>query len=189
MKKIHFYVFPKVAICFFLFLFSVTGCGKDADMTVEIRTSADGTTEEIKITETSVYVHVAGHVVNPNVYVVPADYRIYQVIEMAGGFLEDADVSMLNLADKVSDGMKIMVYAVGEVPSSSYVQSEAGGLININTATKEQLMTLSGIGESKAMTIIEYRKQNGGFNTIEDIMKIPGIKEETFSKIKEYITV
>lgn len=137
-----------------------------------------------------VYVYVAGRVKNPNVYRVPEDYRIYQVIELAGGFLEDAETRNINLADKIFDGMQITVYAVGEETVQTYGESVSdSSMVNINTASKEELMTLPGIGEAKAESIISYRNKNGYFSSIEDIMKISGIKEGAFEKIKGYITV
>lgn len=138
-----------------------------------------------------VYVYVTGKVKNPNVYRVPEDYRIYQVIELAGGFLEDAETRNINLADRIFDGMQITVYAVGEEAVQVYGQDDGSlsSMININTASKEELMTLPGIGEAKAESIISFRNENGHFDSIEDIMKISGIKEGAFEKIKSYITV
>jgi competence protein ComEA len=112
------------------------------------------------------------------------------VLKLAGGFSEDAGTDYLNLAETVSDGEKVYVPTVDELNVELAAEEEAdSGKININTATKEQLITLPGIGESKADSIIAYRTEHGGFSTIEEIMEIPGIKEAVFSKIKELITV
>ena len=111
-------------------------------------------------------------------------------IEAAGGMTEEAADTYLNLAETLSDGQKI------EVPSleEAEVLTEAGktgaaGLVNLNRATEEELMTLSGIGASKAKEIIRYRETKGGFGKPEDLMKIPGIKEGVFHKIRDQITV
>ena len=112
----------------------------------------------------------------------------------AGGFTEDAALNVLNLAQKVSDGMKLVILSEEEAEalseeSLSGTEVESDGRININTASKEQLMTLTGIGESRADDIIRFREESGGFKKIEDIMKVPGIKNAGFQKIKDRITV
>jgi competence protein ComEA len=175
----------------------VCGCHSGAQVSVETAaamraedTQADSA-DTFDVEETDeIYVYVMGKVKNPDVYKVPEDYRIYQVIELAGGFLEEAETGNINLADKLYDGMQIRVYAIGEETVQEYESVYAGNtLVNINTASKEELMSLPGIGEAKAESIITYRKENGRFDSIEDIMKISGIKEGAFNKIKDYITV
>lgn len=143
----------------------------------------------------SYFVHICGEVQAPGVYEMEEGSRIFQVVEAAGGFTEQAATDYLNMAQVVQDGMKI------QVPSSEALEqnqiygpeeSEQSGQpqkINLNTATKEQLMTLPGIGAARAEEILRYRQEQGGFETIEDIMKISGIKDAAFQKIKEYITV
>lgn len=148
--------------------------------------------------EKNILIHVCGAVVSPGVYMCPADSRLYEVIDMAGGFCEDANDTYLNLVDKVADGQKVYVPYNSQTGDSEngmqeVIQDATGainnnsGLVNINTATKEQLMTLPGIGESKAADIINYRKNNGGFSKPEDIKNISGIKEAAYSKIKDMI--
>ena len=136
------------------------------------------------------YVYVCGEVANPGVYELPAESRIGEAVEAAGGLTGKASTTWLNLAERMTDGQKI------EVPSEERarilleesVQRESS-LINLNTATAEQLMTLRGIGESKAEDILNYREQHGGFGSIEELMQISGIKERVFEKIKDQITV
>ncbi len=141
------------------------------------------------------YVHVCGEVVCPGVYELPAGSRIYEALELAGGFTEEAAVSYLNLAQEIADGMQIMVPSEAEaVCMPAEVSGAAGiqtgnGKVNINTADKAQLMTLKGIGEARAADIISYRDLNGPFKSVEDIMKVPGIKNAAFEKIKDDITV
>ncbi|MBS5511172.1 MAG: helix-hairpin-helix domain-containing protein [Clostridium sp.] len=150
--------------------------------------------------KSSVYVYICGEVIKPGVYELSGDSRIYEAVDAAGGFTENAARECVNLASKVSDGMQITIYNREEAASlladSAPVGENAGksgtsgsGLVNLNTATKEELMTLKGIGESKAEDIIRYREKSGGFKKIEDIMKISGIKENGFQKIKDSITV
>lgn len=185
-------IFPVIMI-----LIYISGCGSKTQVVIEDKDILESGEKQISgadISETNrvdeVYVYVTGKVKNPNVYRVPEDYRIYQVIELAGGFLEDAETRNINLADKIFDGMQITVYTVGEETVPVYGENNDGSpMININTASREQLMTLPGIGEAKADSIISYRNENGHFNSIEDIMKISGIKEGAFEKIKSYITV
>lgn len=150
--------------------------------------------------KSGVYVYICGEVIKPGVYELSGDSRIYEAVDAAGGFTENAARECVNLASKVSDGMQITIYNREEAASlqadSASVGGNAGksgtsgsGLVNLNTATKEELMTLKGIGESKAEDIIRYREKSGGFKKIEDIMKISGIKEAGFQKIKDNITV
>ena len=150
--------------------------------------------------KSGIYVYICGEVINPGVYELSGDSRIYEAVDAAGGFTENAARECVNLASKVSDGMQITIYNREEAASlqadSASVGGNAGksgtsgsGLVNLNTATKEELMTLKGIGESKADDIIRYREKSGGFKKIEDIMKISGIKENGFQKIKDSITV
>ena len=139
-----------------------------------------------------VMVHICGWVAAPGVYGVPEGSRIYEVIELAGGFLPEAAESYLNLAQVVSDGQKLVVPSVDEIRADPYGLSVGEGessLININTADKTRLMTLPGIGETRAEAIIAWREQNGSFQTPEEIMQVSGIKEAAYEKIKRLITV
>lgn len=139
-----------------------------------------------------VMVHICGCVINPGVYEVPDGSRVYEVIGLAGGFAPGAAESFLNLAETVSDGQKLVVPSLDEVESDPYGQAFADGvdgLININTADKGRLMTLPGIGETRAEAIIAWRETNGAFRTTEEIMQVSGIKEAAYEKIKQLITV
>ncbi len=141
------------------------------------------------------YVYVCGEVTNPGVYILAEGQRLYEAVEMAGGFTENAAPDALNLVLLVSDGMKIDVpdkERAAAMPSGDYVSGTgiAGSVkVNINTATREQLMTLNGIGAARADAIIAYRQEHGPFSAIEDIMQVSGIKDAAFSKIKNDIVV
>ena len=137
-----------------------------------------------------VVVHVCGQVAAPGVYELAEGSRIYEAIEAAGGVNSQAAPEGLNQAACVEDGQQIYVPSVQELQDNSFTAAgdsgAAGdGRVNINTAQAEELMTLSGIGEAKAAAIIQYREENGGFQSME----ISGIKEGVFEKIKDQIKV
>lgn len=155
-------------------------------------------------------VYVCGAVNTPGVYELPAGSRLYQAIDAAGGMQEDADRNYLNLAMELADGQKLQVPTQEEVqtgvfdadtsadmPGNASESSSSGssgvssgsGLVNINTADETLLMTLPGIGEAKAKSIIAYRQENGAFAKVEDIMNITGIKQAVYEKIKDAICV
>ena len=168
----------------------VGGMGADAD---------DGATY---------FVHICGAVVKPGVYEVAAGSRVFELLELAGGFSDEAATDAVNLAMAVSDGSQIQIPTIeqaaeqGEQPWVTYAGGGSGdttsvngasstltGLVNINTASSAELMTLPGIGQAKADSIIAYRSEKGKFTRIEDIMQITGIKEGVFEKIKDRICV
>ena len=159
-----------------------------------------------------VYVHVCGCVNAPGVYALPEGSRIYEALEAAGGITEEGAGDFLNLALEAEDGMKVEVPDVEQArlwreqgigPAGTAVTAggtaegaypmgaaqTAGSRVNLNTASREELMTLDGIGETRADAIIRYREMYGGFQAIEDVMNVSGIKEGAFEKIKDSITV
>lgn len=139
-----------------------------------------------------IFVDVKGAVKHPGVFETTKDKRVKDLIEEAGGLLDDADTSTLNLSQKVKDQMVIYVLKHGEKPkqiSDSGSSSSNTDVININTANKEQLMKISGVGKTKAEAIISYREKNGDFKKKEDITKVHGIGKATFEKIKDKIEV
>lgn len=140
-----------------------------------------------------VVVHVAGAVSSPGVYTLPADSRVDDAVRAAGA-TTDADLSQLNLAQKLADGQKITVPVAGATPAdgssaATTADSDNGGLININTATQEELETLPSIGEVRAQAIIAYREEHGGFRTTDELMEVSGIGEKIFADIAPHITV
>ena len=146
----------------------------------------------------TIKVYIVGQVKNPGVLEVPRDCRLNDVVEMAGGFLPDADLLRVNLALKVQDEGMYIIPKIGEElpePGSSFQNSSMAGSqgqtqkININTADQSLLETLPRIGPTIARNIIEYREQNGPFKRIEDIMNVPRIGEKTFQGLKDLITV
>ena len=172
---------------------------------------SDASSEETK----TLVVHICGAVSAPGVYELPAGSRIIDAVEAGGGFLPEADEACCNLAEEIVDGCQIYIMTKSESCADGQAEKKAGiqtspdsdmqttdrnvrsnsatalenGLVNLNTADVAALMTLPGIGESRAKAIISYREQHGAFAKIEDIMKISGIKQAAFSKIKDKITV
>ena len=175
---------------------------------------ADNTekTENIETNDSqSFVVYVSGYVNNPGVYELSAGSRVIDAIDAAGGYSKEAYDNYLNLASLIADGQMIYVPSEEEVESGSIERgvasgadgsgvggvtggngggnggnsSGSGALVNINQASKEELMTLPGIGESKADKIIAYREENGRFSTPEGIMEISGIKDGLYNKIKD----
>ena len=143
--------------------------------------------------EETVFVDVRGAVVFPGVYELPAGSRVYQAVEAAGGLKPHAAADSVNQARELVDGEQVFVRTKQEMQGAQ--AENAGGTsdgdqgIDLNTADKKTLCTLPGIGEEKAEAVIAYRTENGPFSSAEEIMKVPGIKEGTYRKIKEYISV
>lgn len=144
-----------------------------------------------------VFVYVCGAVNVPGVYGLPQESRVYQAIDMAGGLSPDAAGEALNQASLVKDGERVYVPSqsdlekgtvVGELPENADAQDPENDKININTCTKEELMTLPGIGSAKADSIMSHRETSGPFRTTEELMQIEGIKEGVYNKIKDRIT-
>lgn len=159
----------------------------ESDVLSEVQSTpvTESSTEPIKI-----YVHICGEVNNPGVYELAEGSRIFEAVEAAGGFTEEAAQASLNLAQVISDEEQIVILTQDEAAEKARQEREqAAGIVNLNTASKEQLMTLPGIGESRAEDILRYRQESGGFQAIEEIMNVPGIKESAYLKIKDSITV
>lgn len=197
-----------MGLCLFLCLAS--GCGEasrsyfeevsEAAGSAALQTEATespGLTERATETDLDCYVYICGAVVHPGVYQVPAGSRIYEVVLAAGGLSENACGDSVNQAEKVTDGQMVKVLTEEEAKEQKTApeeadetrQQESGHKVNLNTAGAGELMTLPGIGETKAGQILSYREEQGGFSSIEEIMNITGIKEGVYSKIKDYITV
>ena len=156
---------------------------ESAFLTVESRTGEEDEAQ-------AVFVHICGEVAYPGVYEVPKESRLCDVLLLAGGFTEAAAMDSVNLAGQVSDGMQVVIPSIQEVRQAAAEKArERDGLLNLNTATKTELCTLSGIGESRAAAIIAYREAHGGFSAVEEIMQVEGIKSGTYEKLKDRIYV
>lgn len=152
----------------------------------------------------NIVVEIKGEVKNPNVYTLNEGSRVNELIEKAGGLTQDANTDNINRASLVSDGQCIIIGNINDAQEEKSIMQEIQGvgivgestsikdnnrLININTATLEEFQTLTGIGESKASAIIEYRETSGGFKAVEDIKNVSGIGEKTFEKIRDKLSV
>ena len=148
------------------------------------------------------YVDIKGEVLSPGVYEFSCESRIQEVIKKAGGFTEEADETKINLAQKITDQMQIIVPNLhskqeggvteetsGKATSSNTTPSNSKqGVININTATLEELQTIKGIGKKKAEAILQYRKEHGAFRSKEDLLQVKGIGKKALEAIESQVT-
>ena len=154
------------------------------------------------------YVYVCGEVAEPGVYVLEPGDRIYEAVEMAGGMTADAGTCAVNLAESVYDGLMVYIpdseeaagmtgsmtsadssVRNGEGTSGGTAASPEDGRLNLNTASLAELMTLSGIGQTKAQAVVNYRDAHGGISSVEEIMNVDGIKEGLYNRIRDQIKV
>ena len=205
LKKTKWFLFPFfLFICFLIFI----SLKEDDEIVVD-------SFNDFSIEKEEIYVDIKGAIQKPGVYSVKENSRVKDVIEKAGGLTKYADTSVLNLSKQVQDEMVIIIYTESEIlemkkgtTSIKFIEKECIcpklendaciedvitnkednniSKISLNSATKEQLMTLPGIGSSKADAIIKYRETNG-FQTIEDLLNVKGIGKSTFEKLKEFI--
>ena len=148
------------------------------------------------------YVDIKGEVLQPGVYEFSCESRMQEVIKKAGGFTEEADETKINLAQKISDQMQIIVPNLHSKQEGGVTEgnSEKGnmsnttpsnskqGTVNINTATLEELQTIKGIGKKKAEAILQYRKEHGAFRTKEDLLQVKGIGKKALEAIESQVT-
>ena len=157
-------------------------------------------TNEIEENTEKIIIYITGEVNNPGVYELDLDSRITDAIEKAGGITANANLENVNLAYKLSDGQKIKIPSIKDENNGNNIiandedvniqdMNNKNEKININTASKSELTSLSGIGESTAQKIIDYRNENGNYKSIEDIKKVSGIGDSKYNQIKDYIKV
>ena len=199
----------KVYICItMIIVLMFAGCGGERQVYLESSSQETAASEQVAIEETETetdtkesdslcYVYVCGAVEQPGVYLLQSGGRVYEAITLAGGLTEDAAGNALNQAEHVSDGQMIQVPTKEEAALSDAGESAEepdrmqaeDGKININTASAEMLMTLPGVGQSKAESIIAYREEKGTFSSVEAIKNVNGIKDGVYNQIKDKITV
>lgn len=221
-KSKHIYITGRLLLVLLL----LSGCGKSNDLeifqqeTMDENLQPDRKEDRLEVlsekqnvdspdaaseVETSstrlIYVQLTGAVRCPGVYEMPADARVFEAVEKAGGMLPEAETTAVNQAMTLTDGQMIHIYTREEWEKNqasrenSVLTPAAGGVsetddrININTADVQQLCSVPGIGEAKAKSIITYRQEHGEFNSIEDIKNVNGIKDGLFQKIKDKIKV
>ena len=158
--------------------------------------------ETTTMTPQNCYVDIKGEVLRPGVYEFSCESRIQEVIKKAGGFTEEADETKINLAQKISDQMQIIVPNLHSKQEGGVTAENAGkenssnttpsnskqGMVNINTATLEELQTIKGIGKKKAEAILQYRKEHGAFRTKEDLLQVKGIGKKALEAIESQVT-
>lgn len=190
-----------IQLTIFLVLFQ-SGCGEkepvylETAVTEHTEISEMEDTEECEPTEQVsagfCYVYVCGAVNSPGVYALPEGSRIYEAVQLAGGLREDACAESVNQAECLTDGQMIKILTEEEVLEleEETIQADvdsSDGRVNINTASVTELMTLPGVGQSKAEAIVAYREEHGAFLAIEEVMNVTGIKEGVYNQMKDHI--
>lgn len=210
-NRINMYIIIVIAcIAFIIVFYLYTNYEeKDNEKPIQEIVKEEIIDEEI---QSKIFVDIKGSVINEGVYELDNGSRVIDLINASGGLLENANTRFVNLSKVLKDGDVIVIYSDSEIEEAKksdiiYIETPCvcekinndaclnsnidsnNDLVNINTASIEELSKLSGIGEAKANSIIEYRTVNGNFNTINDIMNVNGISETLFNKIKDYITI
>lgn len=170
---------------------------KDSEIFSSNRVTEHSSNLTFSSNKESGYVDIKGAINTPGMYAFSGDTRVFDIVNDAGGFTEEADESRVNLSLKVIDQMVIVVPKNGEeIPDAIETtgdnlkrSKESESKININTATLEELRQLNGIGEKKAQVIIQHREENGSFHSIEEIKQVSGIGDKTFENIQNSITI
>lgn len=167
----------------------------------EIENKEDTENEKTIDEKNYIVLHITGEVINPGIIKIEEGQRVADAIEAAGGVTQNANLNKINLAYVLKDGQKLYVPSIYDEEEKEFITENIGKnildesiennniKININTATESQLENLSGIGPSTAMKIVNYRKENGLFKSIEEIKNVPGIGESKFNAIKDNICV
>lgn len=197
-----------MVIAILFIIFNLVGSPSSEEVSIDVAEAADLQNDEV--TENpdgtnEICVHVVGCVNEPGIYYLSEGSRIADAIEAAGGMTEDAHASYLNLAEMLEDASQIDVLSKSEydlmvkqgsedVSNRGYegvpaTRDDANGKININTASPSELQKLSGIGESKAKKIVEYRDKNGLFKSVDELTKVSGIGDKTLESIRESICI
>lgn len=206
-QKIVVYIIAVIVVIGMIYFIYNKNQVNNDDLENDILVSNTSTKEEEKDEQEQIVVHVTGSVKSPGIVKLKDGSRIEDAIEAAGGLTENADISKVNLAYVLEDGIKIKIPSSSEEDigdgdvlidgsgenvveeDDSQSTNQNGKGININKADETELQTLPGIGASLASRIVEYRKQNGKFANIEDIKNVSGIGDSKFSNIKDLITV
>ena len=159
--------------------------GRTVETAADESTASDPTEETETVPAQEIIVYLSGAVNKPGVYHLPSEARVIDALNLAGGFSEEADESAVNLAEPLTDGEMIRFPARYEPMDQGVIVSD--GRINVNTADKEELMLLPGIGEAKAEAIIRCREENGAFQDSEDLLLVPGIGERLLEQMMDKI--
>jgi competence protein ComEA len=153
--------------------------------TGEFSVSADETANEV--IEQFLYVHVVGEVLSPGMYQLPIGARLVDAVFAAGGLTEDADNASVNLARELTDGEQILVFSISQEGEAAGTTSS--GLVSLNRAGDKELEELPGIGPALAGRIIAWREANGGFKSVQDLLKVSGIGESLLAGVIDLVTL
>ncbi len=214
LKRYYKYVFIIILVIVLSTITYINGKGGEVLEEEKLNINIPEVEKKEQIVDDLVIIDIKGAVINPGAYKLKSDKRIYDAIRVSGGLSKDADTTLVNLSKKLKDEMVIIIHTKEQVdeytnkePTIIYKEVECvcpelkndGCVIeetpsdeikiSLNNASMEELMELPGIGESKANSIIEYRKQVGGFSTIEELLEVKGIGESVFDKLKDLITI
>lgn len=191
-KKNWLLVVIVIGVVIFIFITNGTDFA-DADddeaIVTPLSTEENNDLKEDKDNSSVIIIDVKGEVANPGIYEVESNARVNDVIQLAGGFTKEANETHVNLAQIVQDEMVIMVPGMNDDVVSVDSGMTGENKVRINYATQEEIETLSGIGPSKAQTIIEYREEHGLFKNVDDLLEISGIGEKTLENIRDDIEV
>lgn len=162
----------------------------------DVWTDVSVPTEQTTQTTTSVpqqiiLVDIKGAVKKPGVYELPVNARLHELVNVAGGLTDDAEDRQVNMAIVLADQQLVYIPSKGETVEQTNLPPQVGNesKVNINTASAEELQTLTGIGEKKAQAIIDYRTQNGNFQSIDQLTEVDGFGEKTVEKLRDSITI
>ncbi len=162
----------------------------------DVWTDVSVPTEQTTQTTTSVpqqiiLVDIKGAVKKPGVYELPVNARLHELVNVAGGLTDDAEDRQVNMAIVLADQQLVYIPRKGETVEQTNLPPQVGNesKVNINTASAEELQTLTGIGEKKAQAIIDYRTQNGNFQSIDQLTEVDGFGEKTVEKLRDSITI
>ncbi len=190
-KRITFLIGVAVFLVIYMLIQQMPSGTKEDDFAYTAEESAitelDNSVMQAESFANQIVVHVAGAVQNPGVYTLQQGQRVDDALQ-AAGIAPDADIDALNRAAVLADGQKIIVPLKGEIQPDA-AQEHNDGLVSINQADLQQLMTLPGIGEVKAQAILDYRTQHGSFSSIDEIKQVSGIGEAIFGQIKNKIKI
>lgn len=183
-KKYYIYI-SVLSIAILLIIFIPV---KEEETKIEFQPSSTTNYEE---EPKYIYIDIKGQVQNPGVYKLLIDSRLFQLLNLAGGTTTNADILAVNLSLKLYDQQVVYIpsFEDGYPIITEVNDGTSTKIININSASLELLDTLPGIGPSTAQSIIDYRKEVGSFNSIDEIMNVPGIGDATYNEIKDLITV
>ena len=179
-------IVPVLLLC--VFFLGLRGC-RVASAPEAFEPVEDADVEVIPELEPEIVVHVAGAVLEPGVYSLPANSRVWDALEIAGGTTPEGMAHMLNLASPLEDGQRVYVPTREEVETGETGSFGVPRKVNINTADRRSLETLPGIGPALAQRIIDYRRTNGSFRTIDDLTKVSGIGPKTVERLKDLVSV